>query len=400
MDEILKRSKDESFRSYLIRLFSNKHAYGLNPDSITNLLNKEYGSDFGESKWRKMYASYTDWKDFIISENLDQEIIDKYESIKLEAEKEKIRKQDQKREYKKLVRNSARFEQLQDEIISAVSKLVKEKPLSISPTLPSYVDFDTSREGLVLFSDWHFGAEVNNSINHYNKEVFNKRVSYLVEKVIKYGKENHISTLNVGALGDFVHGLIHVSARVQSNEDIIQQITYVSEVISDVLVKLASEFPHIKAYFINGNHARPSGAKDDFALNENFELLLPWYIKARLNGIDNIDIQTERDGYLVTNIFDDKIIFVHGQFDRPDAAVNKLPQMLNILPQYIIGGHIHHNYLKEFGTTTTITNGSLIGADDYAVQGRFGTTPSQKFMVFDKNDGLESTYVIKLSNIK
>jgi predicted phosphodiesterase len=394
MDEILKRSKDESFRSYLIRLFSNKHAYGLNPDSITNLLNKEYGSDFGESKWRKMYASYTDWKDFIISENLDQEIIDKYETIKLEAEKEKIRKQDQKNAYRKLVRNQSRFEDIKDDISIAIKQLAKEKPLILSPSLPHFEEFDPNRQGLALFSDWHLGADIHNSINIYNKDEFNKRVKILIEKLIRYGIRNNISTLNIGAIGDFLNGLIHVSTRVQSREDIIEQITYVSEILSDIIFQLSTIFPKINAYFVNGNHARPSGNKDDFGLNENFERLLPWYIQARLQNAKNVNIVTEQDGYIVTNIFDKSIILVHGQYDNPNNSVYNLSQMLNIVPDYLCSGHIHHNFEKEFNHTKAIVNSSLIGADDYSVAKRLTTRPSQKFMVFDKDEGLECTYEI------
>jgi hypothetical protein len=44
-----------------------------------------------------------------------------------------------------------------------------------------------------------------------------------------------------------------------------------------------------------------------------------------------------------------------------------------------------------------VVNGSLIGADDYAMQGRYGAKPSQKFMVFDEVEGLQATYIIKLN---
>jgi DNA repair exonuclease SbcCD nuclease subunit len=67
------------------------------------------------------------------------------------------------------------------------------------------------------------------------------------------------------------------------------------------------------------------------------------------------------------------------------------------VPSYIIGGHVHHNYEKEYGRTTVVVNGSLIGADDYAMQGRYGAKPSQKFMVFDEVEGLQATYIIKLN---
>lgn len=393
-EDLLKRLDGESVTDYEIRLFSNKQLYNLTSEEIANLLNSELGESNGESKYRKDYAAFKRWKEYLINKDLDKEIIDKYESIKLEAEKEKIKKQDQKNSYRKLIRNQARFENIQDQLSSSINQLAKVKPLVFSPTLPHFEDFDSSRQGLVLFSDWHLGADIHNSINTYNKDVFDERVKLLIEKLIRYGIRNHIDTLNIGALGDFLNGLIHVSTRVQSHEDIIEQITYVSETLSNVIYQLSTIFPKINTYFVNGNHARPSGNKDDFGLNENFERLLPWYVQARLQNINNVNIMAEQDGYIVTNIFDKSIVLVHGQYDNPNNSVNNLSQMLNLVPDYICSGHIHHNVELEHSHTKNIVNSSLIGADDYSVAKRLTTKPSQKFMVFDKDEGLECTYDI------
>lgn len=51
---------------------------------------------------------------------------------------------------------------------------------------------------------------------------------------------------------------------------------------------------------------------------------------------------------------------------------------------------------KNTAKTTVVVNGALVGADDYAMQGRFGTKPSQKFMVFD-DEGIEATYIIRFT---
>lgn len=386
----LKRQENESFMDYHIRLFEKKDEYGIDTYKIAELLNTEYGSNYDESKWRKDYAQYKNWKDYILSKNLDKEILAKYEEIKLEAEKEKIRKQDQKREYRKLIANQARFEHLRDEIIKAINNVSKQKPLIFNPNL----HFSSNKEGLVLFSDWHFGMEVDNTVNKFNKEVFNERVKKLVEKTIEYGKQHNIKTLHVAQLGDLLSGNIHISTRVQSNENIIQQVQYVSEVLSEILATFANEFENIKYYNVIGNHGR-SGNKNDVGIKENFEYLIPWYIEARLKDFDNIEIISDEDGYICADIKNKKMIFVHGNFDRIDNAVTRLPQMLGYIPHYIIGGHIHHHYEKEYGMTTVITNGSLIGADDYAMQNRFYAKPSQKLMVFNDED-LECTYNIKL----
>jgi hypothetical protein len=390
-DPILLKQSEESFHGYLIRLFSNMGLYGIDRFEIADLLNAEYGTSYDESKWRKDYAQYIKWKDYILQENLDEEILYKYEQIRIESEKEKIRKNDQKREYRKLIQNSARFEKIRDDIIDSILKLEKKKPLEFkqSPLLSS------TKEGLALFSDWHYGMEVDNTFNKFNKEIFNQRVERLVNKVIEYGKLNNISTLHVAQLGDMVSGIIHVSTRVQSNEDVIEQIQYVSEVLAEVLSKFANEFNNIKYYNVIGNHGR-IGRKDETGLKENFEYLIPWYLESRLRNFDNIEIITDKDGYIASNIFGEDVVYVHGNFDRIDQAVNRLPQILGFVPDYIIGGHIHHNYEKEYGKTTCITNSSLIGSDDHSTQGRYGGKPSQKFIVFDEEQGLEATYIIKL----
>lgn len=390
-NHILKRKDDENFLDYHVRLFANKDEYEIDSYAIAELLNAEYGSNYSESKWRKDYAAYVYWKDYIMNKNLDEEILNKYEEVRIESEKEKIRKRDQNREYNKKINNQARFEAIKDDVYSAILALEKKKPLSPSPLFKSHGE----KQGLALFSDWHFGMNISNSTNVFNKQVFNERVEKLLNKIIEHGHTNNIDTLHVGQLGDLLAGTIHISTRVQSNEDVIEQTKYVSEVLAEVLSTLANEFPHIKYYNVIGNHGR-TGNKHDVGIKENFEYLVPWFLEARLRDFDNIEIVTDQDGYITTKIFDEEIVLVHGNYDRVDQCVTRLPQILGYVPNYIIGGHVHHNYEKEYGRTTVIVNGSLIGADDYAMQGRYGAKPSQKLLVFTE-EGLEATYIIKLN---
>jgi hypothetical protein len=391
MNPIL-REKDESFLDYQIRLFSNKETYNIDSYEIAELLNKEYGTSYSESKWRKDYAAYVKWQDYIISKNLDDEIVDKYETIRIESEKEKIRNQDQKREYKKLIRNQARFEAIKDDIYKAVLHLEKKKPIVSSPT--TYTG--SEKEGLALWSDWHFGMEIDNYSNKFNKQIFNERVQKLLNKTIEYGKLHNISTLHVANLGDLIGGLIHVSTRVQANEDVVEQTKYVSETLAEVLGTLANEFPKIKYYNVAGNHGRTSPSKNDVGIKENFEYLIPWYLEARLRDFDNIEITNEQDGFIIGKIINEDVVFTHGHYDRPDQSVTKIPQLTGVIPSFIFSGHIHHHFEKEHGKTTVIVNSSLVGNDDYAMQGRYGSKPAQKFLIYNE-DGLECSYNIKLN---
>lgn len=394
LPEYLNIRDGESIEDYMIRLFDNKEDYEIDKYTITDLLNDVESTKFDESKWRKDYAQYLRWKDYMAEKNLDKEQLQIYEDKRIEELKERIRKQDQNRELRKKIANSARFEKIQFDIIEAIHNLAKMKPL------PHHTDTfkvnGQGKEGLALFSDWHFGSEINNTQNRFNKEIFNKRVRKLVDKIIEHGMKNRISTLHIANLGDMISGAIHVSTRVQANEDLIEQITYVSEKLAEIINELSQVFDKIKYYNVIGNHAR-AGKKGDVGINENYEYLIPWFLEARIGNLNNVEIIVDKDGFIETEIADEKLIFVHGDFDSPDRSVNKLPQLLGYVPNHIFSGHIHHNVTKEHGVSTVHVNASLMGLDDYAIQGRFASTPSQKMFIFDPVEKLECEYVIKLN---
>lgn len=53
------RRDGELFDDYFVRLFENKAAYGLSCQDIADILNREVGEEYGESKWRKEYAAFS-----------------------------------------------------------------------------------------------------------------------------------------------------------------------------------------------------------------------------------------------------------------------------------------------------------------------------------------------------
>lgn len=65
--EHLAIKEHEEFDDYHIRLFEHKENYEIDNYTIANLLNKEAGTDYSESKWRKDYAHYVRWKDYLES---------------------------------------------------------------------------------------------------------------------------------------------------------------------------------------------------------------------------------------------------------------------------------------------------------------------------------------------
>lgn len=64
----IQREQDETIKAYKLRLCRNKDLYEITWDKIAELINKETGDKFGESKYRKWYASYREGYEDSVSE--------------------------------------------------------------------------------------------------------------------------------------------------------------------------------------------------------------------------------------------------------------------------------------------------------------------------------------------
>jgi len=384
----LKRKPIESLEKYLIRLGERVEAQELTWVQATSLLNEESDEEYSEAKWRKDYAAYQKWRDYLVEELVkSDEYIQEINDKTLEFQKEKYRLQDQKREINAAIRQQARFEHLKDELNKSIQELAKVKPLVFR--VPSSTP--TNVRANVLWSDWHYGADFSNSLNTYNPSVFRKRLEELISKIIYYGKKHNIDTLTIGALGDFFAGAIHVSTRVQASEDVIRQIQIVSEYLAESVAELSKHFRLVRFINIIGNHARLIANKNESIFTENLENLIPWYLESRLKDFKNVDIYKDTDGYFIDETFKPCHVYVHGDLDHVSSVAKSIPQILGIVPRYIFCGHIHHDTVKEYGRTKVISNGSMIGVDDYALSKRFYAEPMQKMHIFDDRGNIEYT---------
>jgi len=295
--------------------------------------------------------------------------------------------QDQKREYNNLIRHQARFEHLKNEIHIAIQKLEKVKPLKFEPKI--------KRNSLiyanVLWSDWHYGASFENSVNQYSPEIFRKRLENLISKTIDYINKHNVGILIIGALGDFISGAIHVSTRVQSSEDVIHQIQTVSECMAEAIAELSKHVDEIRFVNIIGNHARLIANKNESIFKENLENIIPWYLEARLKEFNNVKIYKDSDGYFIDTSFNPCHVYIHGDLDHIAKVAKSLPQVLGIVPKFVYAGHYHHDKVIEFGRTKVIVNGSLMGTDDYALSKRFYAEPMQKMHIFSEDGRIEYT---------
>ncbi|MHB0943267.1 hypothetical protein ACYCSU_16590 [Paenibacillus sp. ALE1] len=387
---------NETYEEYLIRIGSNKDELGLSWSKIATHMNEFLNEDFTESKYRKEFHLLTRGISIGLKKSSTDEYIREIQDKTIELQKQKYQFQDQKRELNNKIKMIAKFEHLKEEISSSIKQLEKVKPLPYSPVKES----SSFIRANVLWSDFHYGQGSDNSLNKYNPEIFDIRFSHLVSKTIHYCQKHNVDELTIASIGDQIAGFIHLTSRIEQSEDVISQIQYISERLSEAVVEISKYVPKVRVICLNGNHSRTIANKNDSLLKENFENLIPWYMESRLRNFRNIEILKGEDGYYVDTTFSKPHAYVHGDIDHVSSSARQLPQFLGVIPQYLFQGHIHHDTVKDFGRTTVISNGSLCGADSYAISKRMYADAMQKMHIFDENERIEYKIDINLQDIK
>lgn len=396
MGEFLKKREDESLLGFYKRITDNRKEMDIDYAEWAKAISgKEYSSENG----RKMFYCVKPMLDSLEEEKVnsidDTDLLNEIELKKLELEKEKIKLQDQKREYRSLLRTDARFEHLVEEMKKSLSKINSEKPLI--NTYNKDFDFEESTEAVIILSDWHFGIREKNYWNEISIDILAERINKLKNYIIKYSKRHKVSTLHVEILGDMINGLIHIGTRISNEEDVLDQTMHCAELIAQFLNELASEIPYIKVYSATGNHGRCSANIKESLDTENFERLIPWYLKGRLeNNITLVDNVFEND-IIIYQFLNEVIFAVHGHNDKVKNAVNELSKMFKIFPTELHMGHYHSYYEFEDHDITTTVNGTASGVDKFAKKIRKTATAMQTMIIYNKN-GRECTYKIKLNN--
>ena len=402
---MIKRGENESLINYFNRITRDRKELDLSYEQWQELLIGE--NKYSSENCRKAYYIISPLLE-ILSEDEKNRIVEGIESkeelerlIKankealLENEKMKIQYQDQRREYRKYVRESGRFDHLVSELTKSVKVLNKEKPLF--NTHKQKIRILENNEAVLMTSDWHIGANFKNYFAEYSIDIAKKRIKELTEKTVEYCLANNVSTLHVELLGDSLDGSIHTSARIESEEDVISELMIYCEVLSEMINELSIFIPYIKVHSVIGNHTRITPNKKESITKENFERLVPFYLKARLTAIDNIEITNSSidDTIDVYEVKGQTIFCVHGDLDSPQNAVSKLSAMLKVFPDEVHMGHYHKHFEIDNYDMETVVNGSLKGTDNYAKEKRLSGSPMQKLMIYNE-EGKLCTYKIKL----
>ena len=358
---------DKSWEDMVAELHLSMH-----PDSLRKSFNAGRYSGYAVAKY---------YQDKFENEYCSQDEIDRLEQLKTEVYKEKIKYQDARREYRKELTSEARFENLIDVLKQEIANL---------DDLPSYhygeriEKTKQPKDAILALSDWHIGAIIDTQWNCYSIDIAKERMEQLLKKVKRYLLNYNITNLVVEVNGDMVHGLINVSNRVQSEEDVVSQIIIVSDMLSYFINELKPYVKNLKVVTTLGNHGRLIPNKKESINKENMEMLIPEFLKLKLDKDINILTSNGLD-FIKYKIGDRVICLSHGQYDKVNEVIEDFSKMYKCVPNEIHLGHTHsYKDINDSNIYITV-NGSLMGSDEYAVNLRKITKPSQNLIIYDED---------------
>lgn len=318
----------------------------------------------------------------------DESILSELELQKIELQKERQKFFDQRNAYKRLLRERARQEELNEIIYEAVSALPS---LDYYPRTP----YSSNNDLLISLNDLHYGAVCNNSWNLYDSDVCKKRMKKYLDRIISIRKTHNSEKCIVWANGDLIAGNIHHEISVTNKENVIEQVVGVSQLISDFLVELSKHFRCVSFVTVAGNHSRLD-TKERSLKDERLDDLVEWYVKARLQNFDNVFIgdcdKLDTSMYLM-NIRGKNYLGVHGDYDGSETKVQSLRAFVREPIYAVLSGHLHHNKLDTVQGIKTVMAGSFLGVDSFCISKRIFGEPQQLVCVCT-DDGIECSYDI------
>lgn len=346
---------------------------GVNRDSLRKAFNTtKYGG----------YEIYKYFQNKMIEENKSSAFSD---SI-LELNKSKIKFQEQRKEYNKYLRSDAKFDEMIVEMKKSIDKLSLTSPMYSASSNYESEKYYSGTSACLLLSDWHYGIDTKNYWNIYNPDIAIQRADKIYEKTSWYCKIHNVNELNIEILGDMISGILHLGLRAENKEDIIDQIVNVSEILSNLVDRLAEDIDLVKVHYCTGNHGRVSPNKKESIEKENFERLINIYMQLRIKKTNVIFIDSDLDSTITHCEIDNAhILGTHGHLDSLKDISSNFSKMFKFPIKEIHTGHLHHYFENDEYDISLLMNGSFSGVDTFAKNIRKTGSPSQTLRIYGED---------------
>ena len=399
MDKSLNRKAGENEEQYLWRLGQAKDSglIDLDWNGIADIMNREFREDESEyrseSAYRKLYQCAV--------KLFNAGVFDKYtsedERIRelleakhaLQIEKQKL--SDERTELNRALREQARKEAY----IDLVSRQIQNvEPLKLEYTEKDYRS--TDNDLICHITDLHAGIDIDHWYNRFNMDILRERLWNYLDQLFVIQKRHNSQNCYV-VIGEILSGLIHHELRIENNENVVEQFIYVSSLLSEFLTEVSKKFNKVYVYVTPGNHSRVVANKEMSLRGENFDVLLPHYLKASLQNYTSIVIEDNMKDcdVAIFKVRNSNVFGVHGDKDEISNVVQRFTMIFGIKPDIVLMGHRHTNAMTTIYDAKVIQSGCVSGSDNYCLDRRLKNRPEQTVSVVD-DDGLVCIYDVKV----
>jgi hypothetical protein len=315
--------------------------------------------------------------------------------LKLDLEKEKIKakQEDLSKQLKVAVENNI---QLEKQLANAVS-LGNYTP-QITILVPRVASSESESVAVVAISDHHIEEEVIAShvagLNEFNLEIGAKRNERLWQGAVRLidilKRDTTIKQVIPALLGDFITNNIHEDA-IASNLLLPMEAMQLAEdrIVTGIKFMLDNTDPDTKFLIPchSGNHARiTKKQRVSTEAGHSLEYLMYHHLRRYFEGEDRITWQIAEGYHTFTRLFDGKYVirWHHGHDIKYNGGVggitipvNKAIANWNQAVRDVnldVFGH-YHTYINA---GNFVSNGSLIGYNDFAVSIKASYEPPQQ----------------------
>lgn len=395
----LERNQNESNLDYHKRLVYGKLVDKTLADAdYTELAELVYGQPYSSDVARRMFYGSRRTLELLDNEDINaicnRDIISDIDMKMIELKKERQKFYDQRNAFNKVVRERAREEEL-NEIIEKTISCGNLPVLNYCHNTIEVGDNDL----LVSLNDLHYGASHSNHWGEFNTDICRQMLCKYLDDIKKIASIHNSENCIIWENGDAISGSIHRSIQVTNKENVIEQIMGVSELMAEFIAELSKHFRTVKFISVSGNHSRIESNKDNALVEERLDDLIDWYLSARLQNFENVQIgagqKIDSTMYLI-NIRGKNYLGVHGDFDTSAGKIQSLQSMISEPLYAVLLGHLHHNKVDSVQGIKTVMAGSFLGMDSYCVQKRIYGKPEQMVCVCS-NNGIVCHYDIDLT---
>lgn len=392
-----KLQANEEREHFLWRVYTLGYMTGeLSKEQCGEICQRELNEPYDESAFRKVIQGFHKVWESVKHEYLiesDDEMLERLAQIEEKEDelyKKKVRTSDKLREYRQLLRDDARIDNLLDCVRLGSEKIP-------SHTYNGITKLELGSNSAILdISDWHIGKMFKNYINEYNLEIAKERIDRLATETVKYCKTMGVGELYVANLGDMIEGNLRVTARVTQEEDVIEQVKKAYQLIKYLIEIFIKHGFNIHYLSTLDNHARVTPNWRDHIQKENFGKLIDFFLIENMS--DKIDFMSNLvDDNIGTLELDGKLhVFVHGHLKvhSLSSVLKNLTTVLGRRPDYIHVGHWHKEGSTSEGFSKIYTNGTPVGVDDFGFESGFFSKASQSLIVQENGNNIKFEIVL------